>query len=82
MATLVYFRALHNTYGRNLKSPFKWAGGNSCKGFAMFLDKGIIFTKKTKVKTKSPAEKEVFFMTHLMIFFSPNNIRDGGSTTL
>ena len=24
MATLVYFRALHNTYRRNLKSPIKW----------------------------------------------------------
>ena len=68
MATLVYFRALHNTYGRNLKSPFKWAGGNSCKGFAMF------FTKK-EVKTKSPAEKRGIFNDTSNDFFL-NNIRD------
>ena len=62
MATLVYFRALHNTYGRNLKSPFKWAGGNSCKGFAMFLYKGNILKKRTtKVETKSSAEKRGIF---------------------
>ena len=70
MATLVYFRALHNTYGRNLKSPFKWAGGNSCKGFAMFLYKGNIFKKNNKGRNKIiSGKKEVFLMTHLMIFF-------------
>ena len=38
MATLVYFRALHNTYRRNLKSPIKWKD-NSYKNCAIFLGK-------------------------------------------
>ena len=81
MATLVYFRALHNTYGRNLKSPLNGQAAILAKDLQCFLDKGNILTKKTRVKTKSPAEKRGILNDTSNDFF-PNNTRDGGSTTL
>ena len=61
MATLVYFRALHNTYGRNLKSPLNGQAAILAKDLQCFFLQTKHFYKKTKVKTKSPAEKKGIF---------------------
>ena len=39
MATLVYFRALHNTYGRNLKSPLNGQAAILAKDLQCFWTK-------------------------------------------
>ena len=69
MATLVYFRALHNTYGRNLKSPLNGQAATLAKDLQCFCKKETFSKTKQRSKQNHRRKKEVFLMTHLMIFF-------------